>query len=397
MVGVTPMTALTARWHRSVAEISPQQWIEMIGKDSLPFYQWEWLNALESSGSTIPDQGWQPLHLALWRDETPVAVAPLFVKGHSYGEFVFDQAFARLAADLGLRYYPKLLGMSPVSPVTGYRFHMLPGEDEVQLTTVLLQTIDRFCENNGILSCNFLYVDPSWRPLAEAAGCAVWLNQQSLWSRGNDQSFDDYLQGFNANQRRNIKRERKAVANAGVMVTPLTGDQLDGELLEIMYQFYEQHCSQWGPWGSKYLEQGFFASLADQYRENIVLFSAHRGDPRDPVAMSLCVRDATRLWGRYWGTHEQIDCLHFEVCYYAPIQWALQQGIKSFDPGAGGSHKRRRGFVAQPHASLHRWYEPQMDALIRAWLPKVNGLMLEEIDAINAELPFKAESPTLGL
>ena len=397
MVGVTPMTALTARWHSSVAEISPQQWIEMIGKDSLPFYQWEWLNALESSGSTVPDQGWQPLHLALWRDETPVAVAPLFVKGHSYGEFVFDQAFARLAADLGLRYYPKLLGMSPVSPVTGYRFHMLPGEDEVQLTTVLLQTIDRFCENNGILSCNFLYVDPSWRPLAEAAGCAVWLNQQSLWSRGNDQSFDDYLQGFNANQRRNIKRERKAVAKAGVMVTPLTGDQLDGELLEIMYQFYEQHCSQWGPWGSKYLEQGFFASLADQYRENIVLFSAHRGDPRDPVAMSLCVRDATRLWGRYWGTHEQIDCLHFEVCYYAPIEWALQQGIKSFDPGAGGSHKRRRGFVAQPHASLHRWYEPQMDALIRAWLPKVNGLMLEEIDAINAELPFKAESPTLGL
>ena len=391
------MTALTARWHRSVAEISQQQWIELLGRDALPFYQWEWLHALESSGSTVPDQGWQPLHLALWREDTPIAVAPLYVKGHSYGEFVFDQAFARLAADLGLRYYPKLLGMSPVSPVTGYRFHMLPGEDEAQLTAVLLQTIDQFCEKNGILSCNFLYVDPSWRPLAEAAGCAAWLNQQSLWSRGDDQTFGDYLQGFNANQRRNIKRERKSVLKAGVMVTPLTGDQLDSELLGIMYRFYEQHCAQWGPWGSKYLEPEFFASLSDQYRDNIVLFSAHRGDPRDPVAMSLCVRDASRLWGRYWGTNEQIDCLHFEVCYYAPIEWALQQGIDSFDPGAGGSHKRRRGFVAQPHASLHRWYEPQMDALIRAWLPKVNGLMLEEIDAINAELPFKAESPSLAL
>ena len=368
-----------------------------MGDTAIPFYRWNWLKALESSGSTIPDQGWQPLHLALWRDGIPIAVAPLFVKGHSYGEFVFDQAFARLAADLGLRYYPKLLGMSPVSPVTGYRFHVLPEEDEAQLTMLLLQTIDEFCEKNGILSCNFLYVDPSWRPLAEAAGCAAWLNQQSLWSRGNDQTFEDYLQGFNANQRRNIKRERKAVAKAGITVTPLTGDQLDGDLLQTMHQFYEQHCSQWGPWGSKYLEQGFFASLADQYRENVVLFSAHRGDPRDPVAMSLCVRDATCLWGRYWGTHEQIDCLHFEVCYYAPIQWALQQGIDSFDPGAGGSHKRRRGFVAQPHASLHRWYEPQMDGLIRAWLPKVNGLMLEEIDAINAELPFKAESPSLAL
>ena len=391
------MTAPIARWHRSIAEISSQQWMELLGDDVLPFYEWEWLYALESSGSTVPDQGWQPLHLALWREDTPVAIAPLYVKGHSYGEFVFDQAFARLAADLGLRYYPKLLGMSPVSPVTGYRFYMLPGEDELQLTAVLLQTIDRFCEKNGILSCNFLYVDPSWRPLAESAGCAAWLNQQSLWSRGNDQTFEDYLQGFNANQRRNIRRERKAVVEAGVTVTPLTGDQLDRELLGIMYRFYEQHCAQWGPWGSKYLEQGFFFSLADQYQKNVVLFSAHRGDPRDPVAMSLCVRDATRLWGRYWGTHEQIDCLHFEVCYYAPIQWALQQGIDSFDPGAGGSHKRRRGFVAQPHASLHRWYEPQMDGLIRAWLPKVNGLMLEEIDAINAELPFKAESPTLAL
>ena len=397
MVGGGPMTALIARWHRSIAEISSQQWMDLLGDDVLPFYEWEWLYALESSGTTVPDQGWQPLHLALWREDTPVAIAPLYVKGHSYGEFVFDQAFARLAADLGLRYYPKLLGMSPVSPVTGYRFYMLPGEDELQLTAELLQTIDRFCEKNGILSCNFLYVDPSWRPLAESAGCAAWLNQQSLWSRGNDQTFEDYLQGFNANQRRNIRRERKAVVKAGVTVTPLTGDQLDRELLGIMYRFYEQHCAQWGAWGSKYLEQGFFSSLADQYQKNVVLFSAHRGDPRDPVAMSLCVRDATRLWGRYWGTHEQIDCLHFEVCYYAPIQWALQQGIDSFDPGAGGSHKRRRGFVAQPHASLHRWYEPQMDGLIRAWLPKVNGLMLEEIDAINAELPFKAESPTLAL
>ena len=184
-----------------------------------------------------------------------------FLKGHSYGEFVFDQTFARLAADLGLRYYPKLLGMSPVSPVLGYRFHMRSGEDEALLTRELLRAIDRFCEQNGILSCNFLYVDPQWRPLAEAAGCAAWLNQQSLWSRGDDQTFEDYLKGFNANQRRNIKRERKAVAKAGITVTPLSGDQLDLALLQTMHRFYEQHCARWGPWGSKYLEEGFFEAL----------------------------------------------------------------------------------------------------------------------------------------
>ena len=391
------MTSLMARWHRSINEIPEQQWNSLVGADAIPFYSWSWLEALESSGSIIPEQGWQPLHLALWREDTPIAVAPLFLKGHSYGEVVFDQTFARLAADLGLRYYPKLLGMSPVSPVLGYRFHVRSGEDEDLLTRELLRAIDRFCEQNGILSCNFLYVDPQWRPLAEAAGCAAWLNQQSLWSRGDDQTFEDYLKGFNANQRRNIKRERKAVAKAGITVTPLSGDQLDLDLLQTMHRFYEQHCARWGPWGSKYLEEGFFEALARLHRDQLVLFSAHRGDPRDPVAMSMCVQDGRQLWGRYWGSHEEVDCLHFEVCYYAPIEWALANGIVSFDPGAGGSHKRRRGFGARPHASLHRWYQPQMDQLIRTWLPKVNGLMLEEIEAINAELPFKAEPPALAL
>ena len=123
------MVALTARWHRSIQEIPEQHWQALVGADAIPFYRWGWLDALETSDSIVPDQGWQPLHLALWRGDTPIAVAPLYLKGHSYGEFVFDQTFARLAADLGLRYYPKLLGMSPVSPVLGYRFHMLDGED----------------------------------------------------------------------------------------------------------------------------------------------------------------------------------------------------------------------------------------------------------------------------
>ena len=391
------MTPLTARWHRSIREIPEEHWTALVGETAIPFYRWGWLDALERSGSIVPDQGWQPFHLALWRGDQPVAVAPLDPTGPRHGEFVFDQTFARLAADLGLRYYPKLLGMSPVSPVLGYRFHTREGEDAAQLTAVMIRAIDAFCEQSGILSCNFLYVDPQWRPLAERAGCAPWLNQQSLWSRGDDQSFNDYLKGFNANQRRNIKRERKAVAQAGITVTPLTGDQLDLELLQTMHGFYEQHCARWGPWGSKYLEGAFFELLAEAERDQVVLFSAHRGDPREPVAMSMCVRDQDHLWGRYWGSQEEIDCLHFEVCYYAPIDWAISQGINSFDPGAGGSHKRRRGFVARPHASLHRWYQPQMDSLIRAWLPKVNGLMLEEIDAINAELPFKADVPALGL
>jgi hypothetical protein len=136
------MAELQARWHGSIAEIPEDQWQAVTAAAGLPFYSWSWLERLEASGSIVPSQGWQPVHLGLWRGESLLAVAPLYVKGHSYGEFVFDQAFAQLAGQLGLRYYPKLLGMSPVSPVLGYRFHIAPGEDEPALTALLLGLIE---------------------------------------------------------------------------------------------------------------------------------------------------------------------------------------------------------------------------------------------------------------
>ncbi|MFO8239086.1 MAG: GNAT family N-acetyltransferase [Prochlorococcaceae cyanobacterium] len=396
------MAELQARWHQSTAEVPAEAWDGLLhpaqpnglsqGPAELPFYRWRWLQELEASGSIVPRQGWQPCHLGLWRGQDLVALAPLYLKGHSYGEFVFDQSFAQLAGQLGLRYYPKLVGMSPVSPVQGYRFLIAAGEDAAGLTALMLELIDDFCQRNSILSCNFLYVDPAWQGLAEAAGCATWINQQSQWSNPGHADFSDYLASFNANQRRNIKRERRAVAAAGLSVTPLEGEGITPALVGRMHDFYEQHCARWGPWGSKYLSEAFFEALAHdpQLRRHLVLFSAHRGDPADPLAMSLCVRGGDHLWGRYWGSEVEIDCLHFEVCYYAPIDWAIAQGIRHFDPGAGGSHKRRRGFVAQPRASLHRWSDPRFEAILRDWLPGANAEMVREIEAINAELPFTA-------
>jgi len=379
-----------------MADIPEAQWHALVSAEPLPFYSWSWLVGLESSGSVVPRQGWQPCHLGLWQGDQLIAAAPLYLKGHSYGEFVFDQSFAQLAAQLGQRYYPKLLGMSPVSPVVGYRFFTAPGEDAAALTALMLELIDAFCREHQIFSCNFLYVDPAWQPLAEAAGCATWLNQQSLWSNQGYGDFNAYLASFNANQRRNIKRERKAVQAAGLQVTAVVGDDISAGLISRMHGFYEQHCARWGPWGSKYLTEAFFEHAAAELRQHLVLFSAHRGDPQQPVAMSLCVHTDTHLWGRYWGSDEEIENLHFEVCYYAPIEWAIQRGIQQFDPGAGGSHKRRRGFLARPHASLHRWYHPRFDAIVRRWLPEANTEQLQEIEAINAELPFTAKPPVLA-
>ena len=392
------MVELTARWHRSMEEIPEAQWHALLAADPPPFYSWPWLVALEQSGSVAPRTGWQPCHLGLWQGERLIAAAPLYLKGHSYGEFVFDQSFAQLAAQLGHRYYPKLLGMSPFSPVVGYRFFCAADQDAAALTELLLELIDGFCREHRIFSCNFLYVDPAWRPLAEAAGCHTWLNQQSLWSNQGYGSFDDYLRGFNANQRRNIKRERKAVQAAGLTVTPVVGSAISPQLLERMHHFYEQHCARWGPWGSKYLTVAFFQQVATdlRLRQQLVLFSAHRGDPEQPVALSLCVHSDQQLWGRYWGSDEEIDNLHFEVCYYAPIEWAIGRGLQTFDPGAGGSHKRRRGFEARPHGCLHRWYDEGFESILQRWLPEANDEQLQQIEAINAELPFASSAPSLG-
>lgn len=390
------MADLQARWHQAMADIPAEQFQVLLreatpaDQNPLPFYSWPWLHALEASGSIVPNQGWQPCHLGLWRGDRLVAFAPLYLKGHSYGEFIFDQSFAQLAAQLGLRYYPKLVGMSPVSPVQGYRFLIAAGEDATFLTAQLFQVIEAFCKEHRLLSCNLLYVDPAFAAQAEGLGWSPWLNEQSEWFNSGFHGFEDYLASFNANQRRNIRRERQAVAEAGLTVTPLTGEAIPAPLMDRMHGFYAQHCSRWGPWGSKYLTAAFFTAAEQHLRSNVVLFSAHTGDPLSPVAMSFCVHNDSHLWGRYWGSDVEIPHLHFEVCYYAPLEWAIQRGIRSFDPGAGGRHKKRRGFVAQPRTSLHRWFDPRFAGILQEWLPGANREMLAEIEAINADLPFSA-------
>jgi predicted N-acyltransferase len=402
-MGSSGMAALRARWHQGMGEIPVESHDALLrestpaGQDTLPFYSWTWLHALEASGSIAPSQGWQPCHLGLWRGDTLVALAPLYLKEHSYGEFVFDQSFAQLAGQLGLRYYPKLVGMSPLSPVEGYRFLIRADEDQGALTDELFRQMEAFCTRQRLLSCNLLYVDPAFAEAARERGWSLWLNEQSEWSNPGFSDFEAYLATFNANQRRNIRRERQAVAAAGLRVTPLSGEAIPPSLLRRMHDFYAQHCGRWGIWGSKYLHADFFSTAAEQLCDNLVLFSAHRGDPLFPEAMAFCVHNGQQLWGRYWGSDVEIQNLHFEVCYYAPLEWAIERGLKSFDPGAGGSHKKRRGFLAKPRLSAHRWFEPRFAAILNDWLPGANAQMREEIKAINADLPFAAtyDPPTL--
>jgi predicted N-acyltransferase len=330
-------------WINHIAEIPQTEWDALAVSLKTPFFEWEWLHNMESSGSASGKAGWLPCHLVVWRDRTLIAAAPLYIKGHSYGEFVFDHQWADLAARLGIDYYPKLLGMSPFTPAEGYRFLIAPGEDEDELVALMVNEIDHFCDRNRISGCNLLYVDPEWRPVLERHGFTEWLHHSFIWQNQSFQSFDDYLSGFNANQRRNIKRERKAVEKAGLILKTLTDEEIPTPFFSLMYNFYSDTCDKFGWWGSKYLTRKFFEQLHAHYRHRVVFVAAYsQQDAQHPVGMSFCLTKGDNLYGRYWGSLQEIDCLHFDACYYTPIEWAISRGIQTFDPG--GDTKNDAGF-----------------------------------------------------
>ena len=245
-------------WINNIAEVPQAAWDALAMPLKTPFLEWEWLNNLESSGSAIPKAGWLPNHLTIWRDRTLIAAAPLYLKGHSYGEFIFDQQWAEVSQRIGVDYYPKLLGMSPFTPAEGYRFLIALGEDEDEMTGLMVRAIDYFCDRQNISGCHFLYVDPEWKPVLERHGFTAWLHHSSIWQNQDFQNFDDYLTMFNANQRRNIKRERKAVEKQSLQLQVLTGDEIPKSLFPLMYSFYADTCDKFGGWGSKYLTKRFF-------------------------------------------------------------------------------------------------------------------------------------------
>jgi len=372
----------------SIKEISKEIWNELANEINNPFYEWTWIKNLEISKSVSRETGWQPLYFVAYKNEEILGIAPLFLKNHSYGEFIFDQSFARLAQELNLNYYPKLIGMSPYSPVNGYQFLYKKNEDKKEITNLLINNIESFAITNKILSCNFLYIDESWGNHLKSLGYHKWINSSSEWRSNGEKTFDDFLCRFNSNQRKNIKKERKSITKQDVKVEIFNEDDINQEILKKMHNFYEQHCSRWGVWGSKYLTSTFFEKIVAN-KKNILLFSASKNDSNDIFAMSMCVKNKKNLWGRYWGSQEEISNLHFELCYYQPIEWAIKNSIHLFDPGAGGQHKRRRGFFAKSTVSMHKWFDKNMENIIYPWLNKVNKQTEMEIDSENKSIPFK--------
>ncbi|MCU0614102.1 MAG: GNAT family N-acetyltransferase, partial [Desulfobacterales bacterium] len=332
-------------WKNRMASIDRNQWDNIAYPLKSPFLEWDWLHQMEVSGSIIENTGWIPNHLTIWAGKQLVAGAPLYIKIHSEGEFVYDYAWAEVASRLGIRYYPKMIGMSPVTPVVGYRFLIAPGIDEVKMTKLMVMIIDRFCIENNLSGSHFLFVEPDWKDLMVRLGYHSWSHQSFIWENRGFNSFEDYLAQFNTNQRKNIRRERISMEKQGLLLKTFSGDDIPMDFLSLMYKYYVNTNDKFGPWGCKYLTRDFFEGLYDSYRHRLLFVTAHeKSNLKVPSGMALFVAKKDRLYGRYWGCYKKFDALHFNVCYYQPIQWAIENGIRYYNPGAGGAHKVRRGF-----------------------------------------------------
>lgn len=376
-------------WIGGVDGVDPAEWDALALPLETPLLEWEWLYQLEASGSIAPANGWSPRHLIVRRGERLVGAAPLYLKSHSQGEFVFDYVWADVARQLGARYYPKLVGMSPVTPIVGYRFLIAPEEDEIDITRRMIAEIDRLCTGANLSGVSFHFVDPEWGRLLPEMGFSGWLHQGFVWRNSGYRDFEDYLNRFKTNQRRNIRRERRSMDQQGLAIRHFSGDEIDPRLVEPMWRFYEATNDQYGPWGCKYLTKPFFEGVFRRHRHRLLLVAAFpNGDAGEPVGMSMLLHKGGQLLGRYWGSETEIRNLHFNACYYEPIDWAIRNGTRQFDPGLGGPHKIRRGFEAFGNYSYHRFLDSRLAYIMRAHIDEINEAEQEQIDMVNAALPF---------
>lgn len=383
--------SLSLSWIQQLGKIPIKQWNRLAHAVATPFLEWEWLHQLEISDCVGAETGWYPNHLTAWRGKRLVAAAPLYVKTHSDGEFVFDRVWAQVARKLEVAYFPKMVGMSPFSPVTGYRFLIAPEEDQDHVTHTMLAAIDAFCLQHHISGCHFMYVAPEWRHQVLPAGYIPWRHAMSFeWHNRGYPSFEAYLQTFNANQRRNIKRERRMLRQEKILLEMVAGEAIEPALLAQMYAYYASTNAKYGSWGCKYLTPSFFDGLHENYRHRLMVAAAfHEGDPDPPAALSLFLVKGERLYGRYWGSRVAVPGLHFNACYYAPMEWAIERGIRLFDPGLGSTHKLRRGFKVVPSYSLHRFQDARLQWVMQTHIDAINRAALEEIEFLNRQRPVK--------
>lgn len=375
-----------------IQDIAPAAWNALSGTDH-PFLQHEFLAALEASGSVATDTGWQPQHLTVWEtgadgDRLSGAV-PLYRKQHSYGEYIFDWAWANAYARAGLAYYPKLVAAVPFTPATGARLLVHPRAETLGTRIALIDAALALAQDTGASSLHWLFTRGEEAALLETRGHLRRVTSQFHWHNRDYRDFDDYLAMFAADKRKKIKRERRFVREAGVTLRVVPGSELDESDWRRFFEFYRTTTRKHG--AIAYLNLDFFLRLGASMPANIVMIFAYRDDA--VVAGALNFQGPDCLYGRYWGALADFHSLHFETCYYRPIEYCIEHGLARFEAGAQGEHKLARGLLPIETYSAHWLQHPQFARAVADFLAREQAGMEYYIDELKQHSPFKKDCP----
>lgn len=372
--------------HDRIADIGREAWDACASSTGDPFVSFDFLHACEASLSAAPRQGWAPRHLAL-RDETDAAlgVMPLYLKGNSQGEYVFDHSWADAYERAGGRYYPKLLGAVPFTPATGPRFLSHPDSDHPTVREALLQGALTLVQRLGVssLHVNFPTRD-DWTATTQA-GLLPRQDMQFIWRNNGYRTFDDFLAALSSNRRKTIRRERRD-AQAGLDIRILTGAGIEEAHWDAFFAFYMDTGSR--KWGRPYLTRDFFTRVGATMSERIALVMALRDGTPIAGALNFIGRDA--LYGRQWGALEDVPFLHFELCYYQAIDFAIARGLARVEAGAQGEHKIARGYLPSSVYSAHFIADPALREPVARYLEGEGPAVEAEIAALTeAQSPYR--------
>ncbi len=349
-----------------VAGLDPAAWNALVA-DGSPFLEWEWLASLEDSKCVGERSGWLPQHLTIWDGNELVGACPLYVKGNSMGEFVFDQGWAEAAEQAGIRYYPKLLVAVPFTPATGVRFLAADAARRPAVIEILGEALKEVCEQGGFSSVHVNFcVDDEVAGLGRL-GFLRRTGYQYQWTNPDWQTFDDYLAALKSKRRTQVRRERRELESQGIEIAVLRGDAITGALMSVMFRLYKSTIDKLY-WGRQYLNAALFDLLGKRWKHRLSLVVARRDG--EVVAGTFNVEKSGVLYGRYWGAFEEVRFLHFNVCYYAAIEHAIASGIRRFEPGAGGEFKHLRGFEATATESMHYVLDPRFSRAVADYLER---------------------------
>ena len=378
--------SITLRVHGAISEISAEAWDACAG-DINPTVSHVFLNALEESGSAGTRAGWAPQHLSFSdRGGQLLGAVPLYLKSHSYGEYVFDWGWADAYERAGGRYYPKLLCAVPFTPVPGPRLLVAP-DAPADTRSHLIAGMVELARQRKLSSLHINFPEAAEADALEEAGFLKRIGQQFHWSNEGYRDFDDYLAALNSRKRKAVKKERREALDGGIEIEVLTGSELTPRVWDAFFRLYLATTDR--KWGSAYLTRKFFALIGERMPDKVVLIMARRGAEYIAGAFNILGRDT--IYGRNWGSPREYRFLHFECCYYQAIEFAITHGLKRVEAGAQGPHKLQRGYLPVPTYSAHWIPDSGFRRAIASFLDRERDMVEEKIEQLAECSPFRHE------